>query len=198
MSLFSAQQSPSRSPTRSNHARHFHLPSPLLKSKIQQQPSARMGISTTATLLFLAAAQCLLSRHSTRGFAARQNVRARKSAYKTSPTLSGTRHFSFPPDEPGTLESRRNFGEKMVSALGLGALIAETGWVQPAQAAPPIAIIAEELGTPLDTSMLYIYNVPRDHLSHLFNVSTGYFPVTNSENETVYISKRIKRESTGT
>ena len=41
--------------------------------------------------------------------------------------------------------------------------------VIPASAAPPIAVIAEEL---------------------------GYFPVTNTKNETVYIPKRIKRSST--
>lgn len=39
---------------------------------------------------------------------------------------------------------------------------------QTAEAAPPIAVIAEEL---------------------------GYFPVTNTKNETVYVPKRIKRQS---
>lgn len=52
--------------------------------------------------------------------------------------------------------------------LGLNVLLFSVNNNEAAQAAPPIAVIAEEL---------------------------GYFPVTNAEKETVYVPRRIKRES---
>ena len=61
--------------------------------------------------------------------------------------------------------SRRNFAAQLGGIVG-ASLLAPSDEVQ---AAPPIAIIAEEL---------------------------GYFPVTNAEKETVYVPKRIQREST--
>ena len=56
---------------------------------------------------------------------------------------------------------------KHAATVGMGLLAGSLN-SEEALAAPPIAIIAEEL---------------------------GYFPVTNSANETVYIPKRIKRQS---
>ena len=66
---------------------------------------------------------------------------------------------------------RRSSVTKLVQWAGLGSLsllAAAITLPTSAQAAPPIAIIAEEL---------------------------GYFPVTNSQGTTVYVPKRIQRES---
>lgn len=81
--------------------------------------------------------------------------------------------------------SRRWFAKQLGILLGTstGAVVADSlpssSWMNPvgptttstnavAHAAPPIAVIAEEL---------------------------GYFPVTNADHETIYVPKRIKRES---
>ena len=64
-----------------------------------------------------------------------------------------------------TTDRRSWFQQTMV----LGGAIATTGPVRSATAAPPIAVIAEEL---------------------------GYFPVQNREGEVVYIPKKVKRKST--
>ena len=79
--------------------------------------------------------------------------------------------------DSATTTSRRWFAKQLGILLGASTTMTVAGALSPssiggqtsvANAAPPIAVIAEEL---------------------------GYFPVTNSENETVYVPKRIKRES---
>jgi hypothetical protein len=65
--------------------------------------------------------------------------------------------------------SRRQWLQKSFGVLVGGSVAAELIGTQPATAAPPIAIIAEEL---------------------------GYFPVQNRAGEVVYIPKKVKREST--
>jgi glutaredoxin len=64
---------------------------------------------------------------------------------------------------------RRKLIEKLfrgsMASIGIAALLSPQ---QPAQAAPPIAVIAEEL---------------------------GYFPVTNREGQMVYVPKRVQRQS---
>lgn len=66
------------------------------------------------------------------------------------------------------LDSRREFAKKVVVGAS-GALLPAAWSPRLSNAAPPIAVIAEEL---------------------------GYFPVTNANQETIYVPKRIKREST--
>jgi hypothetical protein len=76
------------------------------------------------------------------------------------------------PPSPSFFLSRRNLGRTFVGRItgifGLGAVLLEST-VPTASAAPPIAVIAEEL---------------------------GYFPVSDANQETVYVPKRIRREST--
>mmetsp|Transcript_16882 Transcript_16882/g.34879 ORF Transcript_16882/g.34879 Transcript_16882/m.34879 type:complete len:253 (-) Transcript_16882:3357-4115(-) len=64
-------------------------------------------------------------------------------------------------------ESRRSFGTRTLGFLGLVAATT-TCTARTARAAPPFAIIAEEL---------------------------GYFPVNNAQNQTVYVPKRVQRQS---
>ena len=61
--------------------------------------------------------------------------------------------------------SRRDLGRKTTTALIAGGTFVPT---TKAQAAPPIAVIAEEL---------------------------GYFPVQNKDGEVTYIPKRVQRQS---
>eukprot|EP00980_Cylindrotheca_fusiformis_P028682 scaffold22635_cov134-Cylindrotheca_fusiformis.AAC.10 len=66
-----------------------------------------------------------------------------------------------------SVDNRRSFVQKAAAAAGASAC----GWlgIQPSQAAPPIAVIAEEL---------------------------GYFPVQNRDGEVVYVPKKVRRQST--
>ena len=78
-------------------------------------------------------------------------------------------------DGCGAPSKRRSFGGRMAATAIVVLAMATVGWTtgvdeRTAVAAPPIAIIAEEL---------------------------GYFPVTNADGETVYVPKRIQRPSTG-
>lgn len=66
-----------------------------------------------------------------------------------------------------SIENRRNFVQKAASTGGAALLLGTTA--QEALAAPPIAIIAEEL---------------------------GYFPVQNRDGEVMYIPKKVQRQST--
>ena len=75
-------------------------------------------------------------------------------------------HFSLPPAT--TIDSETASRRRFLSCLPpiLGALVAIPS--SPAAAAPPIAIIAEEL---------------------------GYFPVQNKQGDVVYVAQRVNRES---
>jgi len=70
--------------------------------------------------------------------------------------------------DSSTAMSRRNLLLTTASTTAAAAFLAASPIVDIANAAPPMSIIAEEL---------------------------GYFPVTNKQGETVYIPKRVKRES---
>jgi hypothetical protein len=88
-------------------------------------------------------------------------------------TSDNNSHEDDDTQNPFLLLSRRDLGRTIVGRItgifGLGAILLESAVPRTASAAPPIAVIAEEL---------------------------GYFPVTGANQETVYVPKRIRRKST--